>query len=601
MEFADLMEAVAGRLPLGELNKKFSSKRELRYGTKGSLSIKLDKGTYYDHELEQGGGVLDLIKLYGHTDPVKWLRDQGLIVEDSNRHAFQIDAAFDYKDENGQLLFQVCRGPDKGFRQRRPNGKGWIWDIKGVRRVLYRLPELLAESGTIFVPEGEKHVDALRKLGLRATCNSQGAGKWKAEYQYEDCLRAADVVILPDNDKVGQDHATTIANALHGVAARVRVLNLPDLPPKGDVIDWLASGGTKDQLLVLADGTPDWAEKSAIEICWPGEHKDVEPRWRIKHRIAEVGTGLISGQWGTGKTFSALDLAHAVMSRKEWTGQRVVACCGVLYIAVERPYEIPLRLRGIGIDDKLPFAWLKSCPKLLTGRGTTDEESVDTLIKVSTIAARRMAQRYKVPLGLILIDTVSRAAAFPAGGENDPSQCQALMSALTVLSTETNTFVFGLDHMGKDVSKGTRGGSPKEDYADVVLSLVGRNRTGEMFVTKVSGGPAGFVIPFQLPIKTMGQDIDGDPITTCTVAWGDTTVPVTTKKKPKAEEALAVAIKAVGDLPASEEALQKAFYEAYPAGEKEASRSAWRRALKELRIVKLDDGTTGLDWKHSPI
>ena len=104
-------------------------------------------------------------------------------------------------------------------------------------------------------------------------------------------------------------------------------------------------------------------------------------------------------------------------------------------------------------------------------------------------------QQYQVPLRLVLIDTVSRAAAFPASGENDPSQCQALMSALTTISLETNTFVFGLDHMGKDVSKGTRGGSPKEDYADVVLSLVGRNRVSEMQVTKVSGNAANFVIP----------------------------------------------------------------------------------------------------------
>ena len=154
------MEAVAERLPLATY-KKFSSKRELRYGTKGSLSIDLTKGTFYDHETLQGGGVLDLIERYGHSKPINWLRDQGLIVEDSNKHAFQIDASFDYKDENGKLLFQVCR-PDKSFWQRRPNGHGkWINSLKDkdkkdvVRRVLYRLPELLAESGGTLFPKAK--------------------------------------------------------------------------------------------------------------------------------------------------------------------------------------------------------------------------------------------------------------------------------------------------------------------------------------------------------------------------------------------------------------------------------------------------------------
>jgi hypothetical protein len=156
--------------------------------------------------------------------------------------------------------------------------------------------------------------------------------------------------------------------------------------------------------------------------------------------------------------------------------------------------------------------------------------------------------------------------------------------------------------MGKDVSKGTRGGSSKEDYADLVLSLVGRNRQGEMYVTKVSGGPAGVVIPFTLPIVSLGQDRDGDEITTCHVSWGEGQEQKPTQGRPKkVDEALQAAAAAVGGLPAAEDALQKAFVTAYGAGTKEGARSAWRRAMKELRLVKMDDGSTGLEWKWSPI
>jgi hypothetical protein len=187
---------------------------------------------------------------------------------------------------------------------------------------------------------------------------------------------------------------------------------------------------------------------------------------------------------------------------------------------IERPYDIPRRLNGPGIDDKLAFAWLKSCPRLLTQKGAMDDESVEKLIQTAKIAARRFEQKWGVRLGLIEIDTLSRAAGFPAGGENDPSQCQMLMSALTILSTETNCFVLGADHMGKDIGKGTRGGSPKEDYADTVFYLTGRERSRQMIIAKVSNDAAGYVVPYSLPIKELGKDQDHEPITTCTVAWG---------------------------------------------------------------------------------
>lgn len=93
----------------------------------------------------------------------------------------QIVAIHDYTDEVGELLFQVVRYTPKGFRQRRPDGNGgWIWSLKGARRVLYRLPEVIdaiASKQTIFITEGEKATDALAKLGLRATCSPGGAEK----------------------------------------------------------------------------------------------------------------------------------------------------------------------------------------------------------------------------------------------------------------------------------------------------------------------------------------------------------------------------------------------------------------------------------------
>jgi len=98
----------------------------------------------------------------------------------------KIIATYDYPDERGDLLYQVVRFEPKSFRQRRPDGHGgWIYNLDGVRRVLYRLPELLASArtkATVYIVEGEKDVNALYSHDFIATCNPMGAGKWLDEY-----------------------------------------------------------------------------------------------------------------------------------------------------------------------------------------------------------------------------------------------------------------------------------------------------------------------------------------------------------------------------------------------------------------------------------
>lgn len=178
----------------------------------------------------------------------------------------RIGRTYDYADEAGELLFQVVRYEPKDFRQRRPDPDapgGWIWKLNGVRRVLYRLPELLAANPAqpVFVVEGEKDVDHLRTLGLVATTSPQGAGKWALSDR--GALAGRDVVVLPDNDETGRKHAHEVARDLAGKAASVRVVKLPDLPNKGDVSDWLANGGTADGLLQLAAIAPKFGDDLA--------------------------------------------------------------------------------------------------------------------------------------------------------------------------------------------------------------------------------------------------------------------------------------------------------------------------------------------------
>ena len=161
-------------------------------------------------------------------------------------------AQYDYRDEQGELLYQLVRYEPKDFRQRRPaEGGGWNWSTKDVRRVLYRLQELLRsdKSKPVFVVEGEKDVERLRRLGFVATCNVGGAGKWLSDYNA--VFKGRRVVILPDNDPSGWDHAKLVARELHGIAASVKIVELPDAAEHGDVSNWLDAGHTKADLLDL--------------------------------------------------------------------------------------------------------------------------------------------------------------------------------------------------------------------------------------------------------------------------------------------------------------------------------------------------------------
>lgn len=299
LEYQELMEPVARAL-LGEPNERLSKPDELRFGTHGSVAVDLVKGTFYDHEANQGGGVLDLARykiesIQTNKDAAQWVNERfgctypkNLIstdekikrkTQEKNAKTFGLKTTlsstpsapkytppdlapnvplgppvglYNYQDEAGALVLQVLRFEPKTFRQRRPEGSGWNWGVKGVRKLPYRLPELLAApaDAPVFIVEGEKDADALAALGLVATCNAGGAGKWGAEHAQFLAGRA--VVVLPDKDEAGANHAAVVRRSLRNIAQRVAVVDLPDLPDKGDVSDWLAAGGTAQALLDLA-------------------------------------------------------------------------------------------------------------------------------------------------------------------------------------------------------------------------------------------------------------------------------------------------------------------------------------------------------------
>jgi hypothetical protein len=182
---------------------------------------------------------------------------------------------YPYHDERNRLLYQVVvtRFFPKGSRKKKvtyrrpdPNKRGeWIYNLDSVRRVLYRLPELM-EQKVVFFPEGEECANDLwEKLGLAATTSPGGVDGWRPEFaQQLAALKPELVVVLADNDPPGAKLAEKKLKALRMLGVPVKLLLLPDLPPDGgDVSDWIAAGGTDQRLLQLVESTPLWASPVA--------------------------------------------------------------------------------------------------------------------------------------------------------------------------------------------------------------------------------------------------------------------------------------------------------------------------------------------------
>ena len=171
-----------------------------------------------------------------------------------------LEATYDYTNENGKVLYQVLRYHGKNFRQRRPDGNGgWVWGLGDVKRVPFRLAKI-QHSEFVAVAEGEKDVLSLEQLGLIGTCNSGGAGNFKAELAVY--LTGKHVAVFPDNDEPGRDHALKVAHLLAPVAKSLKIVELPGLPAKGDITDFINAGGTVEQIRELyrkaQPWTPDW-------------------------------------------------------------------------------------------------------------------------------------------------------------------------------------------------------------------------------------------------------------------------------------------------------------------------------------------------------
>lgn len=383
-------------------------------------------------------------------------------------------------------------------------------------------------------------------------------------------------------------------------------------------------------LKVIAMEAKNPADKSQSDdgcmLRWHGEPDPyADQTFLVDGLLPEVGTALLSGPWGVYKTFVAIDLALSVMTGTDFAGRPVNRKGGVLFLAAEAGWEIPRRIRAAyevrgGDGGKLPFAWIDDFPKL------RDKRALKTLEHMATQAHARMMKDFGLPLAVIIIDTVAASAGF--SDEQSNAEGQAVMDVLTALARKMRALSVGVDHFGKSIEAGTRGGSAKEGSADAVLALLGeRDLSGnvsntKMAIRKMRGAPTGTEIKFGTKVVEIGTDRTGKPMTTLVIEWGGAVEPVRDRgawPKPlrvfhhALVDALldhGIALQPFPDGPivrlVDRERVRDAFYAIYPAdGEtedqrKNARRQAYHRSMKDAQErgligVKVD-GETTLVW-----
>jgi hypothetical protein len=338
------------------------------------FAVNLRKQIFNCRKCNGGGDAIELIrfldgvdfpaaieKLIGQSPPRKKPNGNGACHEGAPILAGE----FIYENENGEPHIKVQRfdrrnadgspliGDDgktkKFFVQWHadPNNPGqWIKGTEGVRRILYRLPELIEAVGNdhmIVIAEGERKAELLRSWNIPATCSLMGAKNWLDDYAA--IFSGADVVVLPDNDSDGRYFLNKVAESLIEAGASVRALNLPGLGPKGDIVDWAAAGGTVEQLHALIEHeerplAPGHDEEQAAPavstrlLSYAEMIALMEGEWLIQYVLALRAKNVLFGQSNSFKSFIATDMACSVATGRSYHGNSTKKC-PVIYIANE--------------------------------------------------------------------------------------------------------------------------------------------------------------------------------------------------------------------------------------------------------------------------
>lgn len=244
-----------------------------------------------------------------------------------------------------------------------------------------------------------------------------------------------------------------------------------------------------------------------------------QPEWIIKGVIPAATIGVVFAESGGGKSFAVFDMASAVARGVPWNGQRVRQGRAV-YVAAEGADGVRKRAQAYaqhnGVDlAAMPLGIIAGRPDLLKD----DHKALGAAINDWGGA------------DLVIIDTLAQSMA--GGDENSGEDMGKVLAHCQLLHSLTGAMVLLIHHSGKDASKGARGWSGLKAAMDCELEITRNGEQRSLRVSKQKDGEDGIGWGFRLVQVGLGQDADGDPVTSCVVEWG--ALPGTHRKERPAE------------------------------------------------------------------
>lgn len=439
-------------------------------------------------------------------------RDLGLLPprERPSGDAWRETGQYEYVATDGTVSYRTVRKEKAGERKRfvaqRPDGKGgWINGLGNVERILYRLPEIKEAISRavlkdeplplIYLVEGERKADKLASWGFLATAIAFGAKGWRDSYAAD--LEGCTVAVLPDNDDEGRSFAERAAKSIAAAGGRPVIVELPDLPHKGDIIDWT---GTADDLRALSLAALSAPPSNPVQLgvpielpggCDPSEwegKRAPDRRFILDGWIVRGAAGLLGGQDGVGKSLIAQQLATCAAVGIDFLGlpiDRVKA----IYITCEDPTEEMWRRQesinaSLGIRMSDLKGWLKTYS--LKGEIGNELATFDQSGRMTPTDRYQQVRRATLEFGASLV-FIDNAAHVFAGNENARHDVAAFLGLLERLSIEIDGAVVLLAHPNKQHSQGNKLGN---EYSGTTgWSAHVRNRLFIDWVADAEGAP----------------------------------------------------------------------------------------------------------------
>lgn len=460
-----------------------------------SLSVNTDKGVWRCHAGCGGGGLIDFEMKYSSCDrEAALVRISEIVGIEQLRIGERPEKIYSYTDVFGKEIFHVVRYPGKRFTQRRPDGKnGWIYQTAGIKVVLYHLPEVVTAKQVI-ICEGEKDTDNLRlALGiggaeahegqagaseprvaryphLAVTTAPRGAGKWLDEFSMY--LIGKQVLIIPDNDDAGRKHAQMVATSVYRYTQEIKVLELPGLPAKGDVSDFLKDHTGVDVIAAAKEcqfWKPPESETSLFMTVSQFQQKAADTvDWIVEGVIQQNANGMLIARPKAGKSFLVVDLALALASGQKWLDFYVPRRVKTALVSREDNYGLTqwrerklAKHRGLGDADL--DGWL-----YINAKGLKPKIMLDYPDDVTALVAD--LKRYGTEFLILDVMRVLHGAE-----ENDNTEMQKVIDVLNFIQAEAKCSICLIHHDNKredaTLTERARGASAIAGWAEFICGV----------------------------------------------------------------------------------------------------------------------------------